>query len=98
MPLTTVVNIKTSKCDVYIGRPSVYGNPFKIGYDYKTKTTLTRDDVIRKYKKWLYKPEQSKLRKQAIRELPGKSLGCFCKPLACHGDVLADLVNSSVDN
>jgi hypothetical protein len=27
-------------------------------------------------------------------ELKGKTLGCFCKPLACHGDVLAYIADS----
>jgi hypothetical protein len=29
-----------------------------------------------------------------LHELEGKTLGCFCKPLACHGDVLKDLVEA----
>lgn len=28
-----------------------------------------------------------------LHELKGKTLGCFCSPLACHGDVLVELVN-----
>ena len=28
-----------------------------------------------------------------LGELKGKVLGCFCKPKACHGDVLVELVN-----
>lgn len=27
-----------------------------------------------------------------IRELRGKTLGCWCKPKACHGNVLLKLV------
>ena len=27
-------------------------------------------------------------------ELKDKVLGCWCKPLACHGDVLADIADS----
>lgn len=29
--VTTVVHCKRSRCDVYIGRPSKWGNPFVIG-------------------------------------------------------------------
>ena len=28
----------------------------------------------------------------ALHELKGKRLGCYCKPAACHGDVLVELV------
>jgi hypothetical protein len=32
-----------------------------------------------------------------VHELAGKRLGCFCKPALCHGDVLADYLNSYDD-
>ena len=32
----------------------------------------------------------------AVRALAGKSLGCFCKPLSCHGDVIAEYLNGLV--
>ena len=28
-----------------------------------------------------------------LHELKGKTLGCFCKPKICHGDILVELVN-----
>jgi Domain of unknown function (DUF4326) len=31
--------------------------------------------------------------KRRILALKGKRLGCFCKPKACHGDVIADWLN-----
>lgn len=77
---------------VYIGRPSKYGNPFShlnnTKADYKV---ATRDEAIRKYEEWiLNNPE---LLEQAKTELKGKDLVCWCKPAACHGDVLLKLVN-----
>jgi Domain of unknown function (DUF4326) len=79
---TTVVHCKKSPYDVYIGRPSKWGNPFAIGWDGE------RDEVISKYREWI--KTQPNLLKD-IRLLKGKRLGCFCKPKACHGDVLAEL-------
>ncbi|PIW12451.1 MAG: hypothetical protein COW35_01440, partial [Candidatus Infernicultor aquiphilus] len=38
-----------SNYDVYIGRPSKWGNPFTIGKD------GTRSEVIEKYRIWLMK-------------------------------------------
>ena len=77
-----VVHCKRKPFDVYIGRPSKWGNPFVIGKD------GTRDEVIRKYESWLL--TQPALL-AALPELRGKVLGCWCFPQACHGDVLVRL-------
>ena len=69
---------------VYIGRPSKWGNPFVIGKD------GDRDTVVQKYRDWIM--TQPRLLSQ-LHELKGKTLVCFCKPRACHGDVLVELVN-----
>lgn len=80
---TRVVNIhKTRDFDVYIGRGSKWGNPFVIGTD------GTREEVISRYHDYLdTQPELL----AAIPELVDKTLGCYCKPSACHGDLLANL-------
>lgn len=82
---TKVVNYK-EKYDIYIGRPSKWGNPFTIGKD------GTREEVIEKYRKYILK--NKKLLK-SLPELKGKVLGCFCKPRACHGDVLVELLEEN---
>jgi hypothetical protein len=76
--------VRSAAGQVYIGRPSKWGNPFTIGRD------GTRDEVIEKYRAWI-KTQPDLL--AAIPELSGKVLACYCKPLACHGDVLAELVD-----
>ena len=87
---TTVVNARTvTNCIpnvnyVYIGRPSKWGNPFRIGRDGE------RAEVIAKYREWV--THQPRLM-DALRELRGMRLGCYCYPLDCHGDVLADLAD-----
>lgn len=80
-----VVHCKRAAHDVCIGRPSKWGNPFVIGRD------GTRDEVIARYEAWLL--EQPEL-VDALAELAGKTLGCWCAPRACHGDVLARLANA----
>ena len=84
---TRVVHCKAQPFDVYIGRPSEWGNPFVIGVD------GNRSQVIDKYEKWLMK-QPALLAK--LHTLRGKVLGCWCKPQACHGDVLARLADESV--
>ncbi|QIG57849.1 hypothetical protein SEA_PAULODIABOLI_115 [Microbacterium phage PauloDiaboli] len=70
---------------VYIGRPTVYGNPFIIGQH------GDRDEVIRKYAEYLI--QNPDLMKQVRSELRGKDLVCWCAPEPCHGDVLLYYAN-----
>lgn len=78
--------------DIYIGRPSEWGNPFN---HLETSTarfkTATREEAIEKYREWI-KTQPQLLAK--IPELKGKTLGCWCKPFTCHGDVLAELADA----
>jgi hypothetical protein len=68
----------------YIGRPSIWGNPFVIGRD------GTRRDVIAKYEAWLTTQPDLVAR---LPSLAGRNLVCWCAPLGCHGDVLLRLAN-----
>lgn len=78
-----VVHCKKQPFDVYIGRPSEWGNPFVIGTD------GNREQVVAKYKQWLWNRMNTEPEFVAkVAALHGKVLGCFCAPLACHGDVL----------
>jgi len=80
-----VVHCKKEPYDVYIGRPSKWGNPFSIGVD------GTREEVITKYENWV------KNNPDLMRDLPelkGKILGCWCYPKHCHGDVLVELIST----
>lgn len=76
---------KRDGADVYVGRPSPFGNPFRIGRD------GTRHEVVGKYLDWLY--ANPYLLRLARRDLAGKTLGCWCAPEDCHGDVLATYAN-----
>ena len=82
-----VVNLRYEKYDVYIGRGSKWGNRFVIGKD------GDRDAVIRKYREWILRNEYLL---GCLWELKDKVLGCYCKPLPCHGDVLVELVEELV--
>lgn len=86
-----VPRVLNKRCDsipidaVYIGRPSRWGNPFKI------EEFDSREECIAAYREWLVrKPE---LLEAIRRELRGKDLVCWCKPLSCHGDVLLQIAN-----
>lgn len=89
---TKVVHCKKEKFDVYIGRPSIWGNPFTHKQGTQADFVVSsREEAVAKYREYiLSKPE---LLKQ-VKNLKGKVLGCWCKPQACHGDILAELADS----
>jgi hypothetical protein len=73
---------------VYIGRPSIFGNPFKIGRD------GDREDVCSKYDSHFAERIQTDPEfVKAVLALKGKILVCFCKPEMCHGDTIAAWVD-----
>lgn len=84
--MTTVVHCKRNRYDVYIGRPSIWGNPFVLEIDGR------RREVIAKYEEWIKTQPHLMAR---LPELRGKVLGCFCVPLPCHGHVLARLADAT---
>jgi len=93
---TTVVNIRRSYYDIYIGRAGhgqdgYFGNPFNSYRD------GGRSRAIALFKDYFY----DRLKKDSefmdrVLALRGKRLGCFCKPKDCHGDIIAEYLNGLV--
>lgn len=81
-----VVHCKRDPFDVYIGRPSKWGNPFKLpkGYDVQADP----DRILERYEVHV---RTDPALMAALPELRGKVLGCWCSPRPCHGDVLVRL-------
>ena len=71
MSETIVVHCKKEKYDIYIGRPNKWGNPFFIG------PSCTREQAIERYEAHL---RNSPKLLEALPELVGKRLGCWCSP------------------
>ena len=94
---TLVVNVtgavpQSDVCDVYIGRDyggwkdEGFGNPILLG---EPDTKERRAEVLAEYKQWFLKKVNSEPEfKAKVLALKGKTLGCWCSPKACHGDVL----------
>lgn len=91
MTKTKVVHCKKKPHDVYIGRPSKWGNPFSHQEGTLAEfRAATREEAIEKYREWIMtQPELL----ADLHELQGKTLGCWCKPKKCHGDILAELAD-----
>ena len=103
--LTRVVRLKRTKgkivqdCDVYIGRrlcmggwklkKSKWHNPFTV------KDSGSAERAVELYREYV---KSNKELMADIHELQGKTLGCWCKPGICHGDVLAELADEEIVN
>lgn len=88
--MTRVVNLRHEAFDVYIGRAGrgqdgYFGNPFRLPPDGRRGATL---DSYRTY--FLSRIDTDAEFRSRVEGLRGKRLGCFCKPAACHGDVIAE--------
>ena len=98
--MTKVVNIYKEKYDVYIGRAGkgqdgTFGNPHNIGLCEICNINHTREEAIAEYKQDFYNTLIINPRfKQKILNLKDKTLGCFCKPKACHGDIIAEFLDN----
>ena len=94
---------------VYVGRPTKWGNPFKIGTDsldlpfvvakrmsgFEDTPHLTREMSVQAFEVYLnHHSKGIELAERAAKELRGKDLACWC-PLdqPCHADILLRLAN-----
>ena len=82
-----VVHCKKSAHDVYIGRPTIFGNPFVM------KNESQRVEVLNKFRDYARTRMKTDTEfRDAVLSLDGKTLGCFCSPKPCHGDVIGELL------
>jgi len=89
--VSLVVHCKRDTYDVYVGRPSPFGNPFSWKSDTLAQFRCTQEDCLRLYETWLL--GQPELVARVKAELRGKVLACWCAPKPCHGDILARIAN-----
>jgi hypothetical protein len=87
----SVVHCRREAYDVYVGRgrcprtgvPGRWGNPFRIG------PGGDREEVLARYACWLAREvDAERITLAELAALDGKTLGCWCAPQACHGEVL----------
>jgi len=75
---------------VYVGRPSQWGNPYKLGdrgcID-EDEPSLTREDAVKMFQLYVL-PELD------LEPLKGKNLACWCPlSLPCHADILLETLS-----
>lgn len=99
-----IANKRNGSKGEYIGRPSPLGNPFKI------VECGGREKVIAAYRKWLrvalmnpdrdmYKKVNEEFARLELKlfEEGHLTLLCWCSPLPCHGDVIADFLENGFE-
>ena len=79
---------------VYIGRPGrgqtgYFGNPFPLNGGPRGSTIKLFEEYARN--RIQYDSQYA----YAIKRLRDRTLVCFCRPLACHGDVLKQLAEEA---
>ncbi len=92
-----VVHCKKEKYDIYIGRPSKWSNPFShMDGTQALYKVESREEAIQCFRNYIYATPI--LLKEAKEELKGKTLGCWCSPKDCHGEVLAEIANEDKES
>ena len=69
--------------EIYIGRPSKWGNPFRMHFESDRMRTIAlyRGDLVRRLR-------SGRLSRRELAEIHPRPKVCWCAPRACHGDVL----------
>lgn len=100
-----VVHCKKHDHDVYIGRPSHFGNPFVIkNGKYGERLVSSREEAVTFFRQWLLGEAwhdvasvQRVWMLENLHKLRGKTLGCWCAPNDCHGDVIHEVLEKHTD-
>lgn len=87
--MTELVNMSTHGREgvTKIDRSTRFGNPFRLekdGGDY------TRQESVEAYREWFQEQLEDPVFREAVESLRGETLGCWCVPEACHGEVILE--------
>ena len=78
---------------VYVGRPTVWGNPFVVGSDLIGGGKLTATKAVALYRQYAGEAFNRGDLRACLR---GKNLACWCAlGQPCHADVLLEMANSA---
>jgi hypothetical protein len=85
---------------VYVGRPSKWGNPFRVGtkgFEYTQAKAVELHENVLFVNKAITSGNNSGVLitiDEIKKELKGKNLACWCKPSdPCHADILLKIAN-----
>ncbi|XP_063426492.1 uncharacterized protein LOC134710193 [Mytilus trossulus] len=87
--------------NIYIGRDMTHYVPGAVGSKWQNPfkdEKLGKEKRVELYEEYILsdtKTYDGKTLLESIEELQGKTLGCWCKPEFCHGDVLVQILMRS---
>lgn len=74
---------------VYVGRPSIFGNPFPLNRESE------RDACIEQFTMYFeHRLDTDPDFRAQVLALRGHDLGCWCAPRRCHADVILHYANT----
>jgi hypothetical protein len=92
---------KMSEGAIYVGRPTVWGNPFRVDDpEFNTDGSVTHNTCILLYELYIKETidsitEFDAMQEWIIKPLRGRDLCCWCdENEPCHADVLLRLANA----
>ena len=71
---------------VYVGRPTIYGNPFRVHPTWGPEFCRTPDEAVADFRALM---RVSLIRQAALAPLRGHDLACFCGLCPAHADGLS---------
>ena len=77
---------------------SEFANPYKLPTNFQSLSYSQQmsigKEILAQYETWLrQKIKEDQNTKENLLKLKGKRIGCWCKPLPCHVDVIIKLIN-----
>lgn len=98
--IINVVNKYKVKDNIYCGRGSALGNPFKM------ENESMRDEVCEQYEKYFYETlihkedsiKQLNFIEDKLKNNLEVNLGCFCAPKRCHCDTIKNYILKKINN
>ncbi len=96
--MPTVWNVRDPKCPptaIYVGRPTKWGNPHRVGWCPVCRCTHARGAALAAYLVDLQTTPAGQALQQAMRvELRGCDVCCWCAPQRCHGHSIVEIANA----
>ena len=85
----------------YVGRGSLYGNPFRVARSARELeegdelVVASADEAVARYREWIERSREGRfVASCAARNLWGLDLACWCPAdQPCHADVLLEIAN-----
>lgn len=79
---------------ISVTRPGKWGNPYKIGEEYKTESGFKKIETAQHAVNLFEQAIEFYNKEQIKKELKGKNLACYCSlDSPCHADILLKIAN-----